>query len=71
MPSLATFNCNNFFLRYKFNQTYPGDMSKKSLIEASEAVTMGYLPQKSGDRYSLKTFIVWDPERCRGYFGQR
>ena len=44
MTSLATFNANNFFLRYKFSKTYPGDMSKKSLIEASDAAMMGYLP---------------------------
>lgn len=63
MTSLATFNANNFFLRYKFSKTYPGDMSKKSLIEASEAAMMGYLPEKAFGKYSPKSFIIWEPER--------
>ena len=33
MPSLATFNANNFFLRYRFNITYPEDLSRHSCIE--------------------------------------
>jgi len=28
--TLATFNVNNFFIRYKFAKTYPGDLSAKS-----------------------------------------
>ncbi len=63
MPSLATFNANNFFLRYKFSKTYPGDMSKKSLVEASEAATMGYIPEKAFGKYLPNNFIIWEPER--------
>jgi len=61
MPSLATFNANNFFLRYKFASTYPGDMSKASLVEATEAA-VGYMPNQFGN-YSVKNYIVWDPTR--------
>jgi hypothetical protein len=63
MPTLATFNANNFFLRYRFSKTYPGDMSKKYLIEASKATMMGYLPEKAFGKYSPKSFIIWEPER--------
>ena len=62
MPSLATFNANNFFLRYKFAKTYPNDMSKASLIEASEVGAKGYLPGIAFGRYT-KNYIVWDPVR--------
>ena len=61
MPSIATFNANNFFLRYKFSRTFPGDSSKKSLIEAANSV-IGYLPGALGN-YSPKNYIVWDPIR--------
>ena len=64
MPSLATFNANNFFLRYKFAKTYPNDMSKASLIEASEVGAKGYLPGIAFGRYT-KDYIVWDPVRRR------
>lgn len=62
MPSLATFNANNFFLRYKFAKNYPNDMSKASLIEASEVGAKGYLPGIAFGRYT-KNYIVWDPVR--------
>jgi endonuclease/exonuclease/phosphatase family metal-dependent hydrolase len=61
MPTIATFNANNFFLRYKFNRSYPGDTSQKSLVEASE-VAMGYLQGTAFGRYT-KGYIVWDAER--------
>ena len=61
MPTLATFNANNFFLRYKFSQTYPGDMSRGSIVEATESV--GYLPGTSFGNYGPRRYIIWDPER--------
>jgi endonuclease/exonuclease/phosphatase family metal-dependent hydrolase len=64
MPSLATFNANNFFLRYKFSKIYPGDMSRNSLIEATEVIggPIGYLPGLAFQKYT-KNFIIWDPAR--------
>ncbi len=62
MPSLATFNANNFFLRYMFSKSYPNDMSKASQIEASEVGAKGYLPGFAFGRYT-KNYIVWDPGR--------
>jgi hypothetical protein len=41
MPTLATFNANNFFLRYKFAKTYPGDLSGKSAIDAAGVTRAG------------------------------
>ena len=35
MTTLATFNVNNFFLRYRFSGTFPGDMSQKSAVDAA------------------------------------
>jgi endonuclease/exonuclease/phosphatase family metal-dependent hydrolase len=61
MPSLSTFNANNFFLRYKFTRNYPGSRSQSSLIEASEAA-MGYLSGTAFGRYT-KRYIVWDAQR--------
>jgi len=46
MPTLATFNANNFFLRYRFAGTYPGDQRKKSAIEAGEVAMLGCVPEK-------------------------
>lgn len=63
MPTLTTFNANNFFLRYKFSNIYPGDTSKTSLIEATEVATMGYLPGASFGRYPQTSYIVWDAVR--------
>jgi len=62
MTSLATFNANNFFLRYKFSRTYPGDMSKASSIEASAVGTIGYLPGLAFGKYT-KRYIIWDAQR--------
>ena len=64
MPSLTTFNANNFFLRYKFTRSYPGDMSGNSLIEASEVIgnPIGYLPGLAFQKYT-KNFIIWDSDR--------
>lgn len=44
MPTLATFNANNFFLRYKFAKTFEGDVSKKSEVEAGDVGSYGYIP---------------------------
>lgn len=70
MPSLATFNANNFFLRYRFANTFPGDQSRKSLVEAAEVAGLGYIPGKlpeSATRnarpYDRQRFVVWDEER--------
>lgn len=64
MPSLATFNANNFFLRYKFTNKYPGDLSGASVAEAAEVGLLGYLPGLAFGRYS-SSYIVWDGERRR------
>ncbi len=63
MPSLATFNVNNLFLRYRFGDTYPGDMSKKSKSEAAEAMGWGFLPQIADGKFSSKAYVFWDDER--------
>jgi len=39
MTTLATFNANNFFLRYRFAGTYPGDQSEKSAIDSGVELT--------------------------------
>jgi endonuclease/exonuclease/phosphatase family metal-dependent hydrolase len=62
MPTLATFNANNFFLRYRFAGTFPGDQSKKSKVEAAD-VSLGYIPEKKFGRYLSHDFIVWDGTR--------
>lgn len=41
MPTLCTFNANNFFLRYKFDRRYPGDQSGASEVEAAAVGTLG------------------------------
>ena len=62
MPTLATFNANNFFLRYRFTRTYPGDQSRKSLVEAAEVGSLGYLPGLAFGHYP-SSYIVWDAQR--------
>jgi len=63
MPTLTTFNANNFFLRYRFTSTYPGDLSRTSLVEASEVAGRGYLPGAAFGRYPPGSYIVWDVTR--------
>lgn len=63
MPTFATFNANNFFLRYKFQSTFPGDTSRKSQIEATEVATIGYLPEKPFKKLGAGNFFVWDEKR--------
>lgn len=62
MPTLATFNANNFFIRYKFSRVYPGDeQNKKSLDEASAAT--GFVPGAAFGEYPSTSYIVWDSNR--------
>ena len=62
MPSLSTFNANNFFLRYRFSRTYPGDQSQSSAVEAAEVGLSGYLPGTSFGNYDSR-YIIWDAQR--------
>jgi hypothetical protein len=39
MTTLCTFNANNLFVRYRFGQTFPGDMSGKSAVTESPPPT--------------------------------
>ncbi len=63
MPSLATFNANNFFLRYKFTRYYPGANPRSVQDELAEVASQGFLPAPSFGRFGLSRFIVWDPAR--------
>jgi endonuclease/exonuclease/phosphatase family metal-dependent hydrolase len=62
MPSLATFNANNFFLRYRFTNNYPGGQSQASLVEAGEIGLVGYVPGLAFGAYTNR-WIVWDVTR--------
>jgi hypothetical protein len=46
--TLCTFNANNLFVRYRFSQTFPGDMSGKSAVNEP---TLGYLPIYDPDMF--------------------
>lgn len=59
MPTLATWNANNLFLRYRFAGTYPGDVSGKSEREAAR-VTHGFVPERRFGRYKSDDFVIWD-----------
>jgi endonuclease/exonuclease/phosphatase family metal-dependent hydrolase len=49
---IMTFNANNLYIRYKFGNTFPGDISKKSMIsQATNGV--GYLPAQIESAYSV------------------
>ncbi len=65
MPTISSFNANNFFLRYKFTQKYPGDMSKGSMIEASAVLgeSIGFMPGTVFQNYTQNSYIVWDAAR--------
>jgi endonuclease/exonuclease/phosphatase family metal-dependent hydrolase len=52
---LCNFNINNLFVRYKFGRTFPGDMSKKSLVEDER---FGYLPM-----YQKGSFEIFNEEQ--------
>ena len=47
---ICNFNVNNLFVRYRFGQTFPGDMSGKSEIENPK---FGYLPIYDNDLLQL------------------
>src|SRR5213592_2959810 len=51
--TICTFNVNNLYVRYKFGQTFSGDMSGKSFVEDSQ---FGYLPI-----YKLELFDLFNP----------
>jgi len=48
--TLCTFNANNLFVRYRFEQTFPGDMSGKSAVNEP---SLGYLPMYDPDMFDL------------------
>jgi hypothetical protein len=51
MPhSVCTFNVNNLFVRYRFGQTFPGDIAGKSAVTNPE---FGYLPIYDPDLFEL------------------
>ncbi len=49
---LCTFNVNNLFARYRFDEKFPGDLSGKSTVNSPG---WGYLPT-----YNLKNWELWD-----------
>jgi endonuclease/exonuclease/phosphatase family metal-dependent hydrolase len=53
--TLATFNANNLFVRYRFGQTFPGDISGKSAVNDP---TLGYLPM-----YNPGMFDLFNPQQ--------
>lgn len=61
MYTLATFNANNFFLRYQKIANYPGDMSRSSKNEALDDAT-GFLPGTFGG-YTPNNYVIWDSRR--------
>ncbi len=63
MPSLTTFNANNFFLRHKFTRYYPGASAKSVQNELAEVAGLGFLPPPSFGKFGSKQFIVWDAAR--------
>ena len=60
--TICTFNVNNLYVRYKFGQTFPGDMSEKSLVEDPQ---FGYLPI-----YKPELFDLFNPTQ-RGPCGYK
>ncbi len=65
MPTLATFNANNFFLRYRFTDRYSGATatSPSILSEAERAQLIGFLPGLAFGNYASTQYIVWDQGR--------
>ena len=63
MPSLATFNANNLFLRYKFMRNFPGAHSPQSQVEAAEVGLHGYLPGTAFGRHPPGSYVIWDADR--------
>lgn len=48
--TLATFNVNNLFVRYRFGQTFAGDMSRRSAVTNPQD---GFLPMYDPDLFEL------------------
>ncbi|MCI0687051.1 MAG: endonuclease/exonuclease/phosphatase family protein [Sporichthyaceae bacterium] len=48
--TIATFNANNLFVRYRFGQTFAGDMSRRSAVTNPND---GYLPMYDPDLFDL------------------
>jgi hypothetical protein len=48
--TLCMFNAHNLFVRYRFGQTFPGDMSGKSAVNEP---SLGYLPMYDPDMFDL------------------
>jgi hypothetical protein len=56
--TLCSFNANNLFVRYRFGQTFPGDLThKKSAVTNPDE---GYLPM-----YNKALFELFNPEQRR------
>lgn len=55
MPSFCTFNVNNLFVRYRFEEKFPGDMSGRSAVTDPRA---GYLPM-----YNPASFELFNSEQ--------
>ena len=53
MPTVCTFNVNNLYVRYKFDDVFPGDPSRKSAVDDP---TQGYLPM-----YNPTAFELFNP----------
>ena len=54
MPhTVCTFNVNNLFLRYKFGQAFPGDISGKSRIAEGLAAQYGFLPLNQSGSFDI------------------
>jgi len=51
--TICTFNVNNLFVRYRFGQVFPGDMSGKSKLEEALTATFGYLPLNHPGGYDI------------------
>ena len=53
--TICTFNANNLFVRYRFGQTFPGDMAGKSAVTDPAS---GYLPM-----YNPALFELYNPSQ--------
>lgn len=63
LVSIATFNANNFYLRYKFAKSYPGGEQNAAAIVAGTEARLGYLPGLSFGKYGKEQFVIWDATR--------
>lgn len=50
MATVCSFNVNNLYVRYRFGETYPGDVSQKSAVDDPK---MGYLPMYNPGAFEL------------------